>query len=287
VAVTDMSETTLSESMQTTGSAQEPWIASFVARTKRRRRNKRIEVWAERLLGLLAALGVWQALASFGIVQKILISNPELVGKDLGSWVTQSTFWVDLRVTIVQMLIGLAIGTALGVTIGLLVGIRPRLSKAVQPLTVAVHAVPIVVLFPLFLLWFGFGDFPKILIVTLSVFFVIFFNTLAGAGEINKDLIFGMRLMGCGTREIIRQVYLPSVVGWVIVALRTAVAYALVGAVVSEFLASTAGLGYELQYAAQFLNIPRVFSVLVVLAVLGMLLSGLVDLLEGWALRWR
>ncbi len=276
-----------SESTQTTGSTQAPWVESFVQRTRRRRRNERIETWAERVLGVLVVLAIWQALSSFGIVQKILISNPEAVGKDLGSWVTQSTFWVDLRVTLVQMAIGLAIGTVVGVTIGLIVGIRPRLSKAVQPLTIAVHAVPIAILFPLFLLWFGFGDLPKILIVTLSVFFVIFFNTLAGASEINPDLIFGMRLMGCNSRDIVRQVYLPSVVGWVVVALRSAIAYALVGAVVAEFLASSAGLGYELEYAAQFLNIPRVFSVLVVLAVLGTLLSGLVDMLEHRALRWR
>ena len=93
--------------------------------------------------------------------------------------------------------------------------------------------------------------------------------------------------MGCSTADLIRQVYLPSVVGWVIVALRSAIAYALVGAVVSEFLASNAGLGYEMQYASQFLDVPRVFSVLIVLAVLGTVLSGLVDLLEAKVLRWR
>jgi NitT/TauT family transport system permease protein len=269
------------------GAAEQDWVADFVRGQARSRRRARAEVWFERVLGVCAVLAVWQALSSFNIVQPILISSPYLVGKDLGGWVHQASLWTDLRTTLTEMLLGLVFGTVIGAACGIIVGLRPRLAKAVQPLVIAVHSVPVVVMVPLFLLWFGFGLFPKVLIVSLSVFFVMFFNTLTGTGEVNRLLISSMTIMGCGTVDIVRQVYIPSVVTWVIIAMRSAIAYALVGAVVSEFVAANSGLGYEMNNAALFLNVPRVFSVLIVLTVLGALLSGLVDLAERRLLRWR
>jgi NitT/TauT family transport system permease protein len=269
------------------GTADHNWVNDFVRRQARKRRWSRAETWFERVLGVCAVLAVWQALSSFNIVKPILISSPYLVGKDLGGWFTQATLWTDLRTTLTEMIIGLAAGTIVGTACGITVGLRPRLAKAVQPLVIAVHSVPVVVMVPLFLLWFGFGLFPKVLIVSLSVFFVMFFNTLTGSAEVNRLLIASMTIMGCRTLDIVRQVYIPSVVTWVIVAMRSAIAYALVGAVVSEFVAANSGLGYEMNNAAQFLNVPRVFSVLILLTVLGALLSGLVDLAERRLLRWR
>lgn len=269
------------------GTTDRNWVADFARRQASRRRRSRAEVWFERILGICVVLAVWQALSSFHIVKPILISSPYLVGKDLGGWFTQATLWTDLRTTLTEMIIGLAAGTIVGAACGIVVGLRPRLSKAVQPLVIAVHSVPVVVLVPLFLLWFGFGPFPKILIVSLSVFFVMFFNTLTGTAEVNKLLIAGMKIMGCRTVDIVWQVYIPSVVTWVIVAMRSAISYALVGAVVSEFVAANSGLGYEMNNAALFLEVPRVFSVLIVLTVLGALLSGVVDLAERRLLRWR
>jgi NitT/TauT family transport system permease protein len=269
------------------GTAEQDWVADFVRGQARSRRRHRAEVWFERVLGVCAVLAVWQALSSFNIVKPILISSPYLVGKDIGGWFVQATLWTDLRTTLTEMLIGLVFGTVVGVVLGIVVGVRPRLTKAVQPLVIAVHSVPVVVLVPLFLLWFGFGLFPKVLVVSLSVFFVMFFNTLTGTGEVNRLLISSMTIMGCGTLVVIRQVYIPSVVTWVIIAMRSAIAYALVGAVVSEFVAANSGLGYEMNNAALFLNVPRVFSVLIVLTVLGALLSGIVDIAERRLLRWR
>lgn len=263
------------------------WVAEFTRRQARRRRRSRAEVWFERILGIVVVLACWQALSSFHVVKPILISSPYLVGRDLGGWVTQATLWADLSTTLTEMIVGLAAGTLVGAACGIVVGLRPRLAKAVQPLVIAVHSVPVVVLVPLFLLWFGFGLVTKILIVALSVFFVMFFNTLTGTAEVNRLLIASMTIMGCRTADIVRQVYVPSVVTWVIVAMRSAISYALVGAVVSEFVAANSGLGYEMNNAALFLEVPRVFSVLIVMTVLGALLSGLVDLAERRLLRWR
>ncbi len=275
------------EPNEMTGTAEPDWLQDFVREQAKTRRRSRVEVWFGRVVGVCVVLAVWQALSSFNIVQPILISSPYLVGKDIGGWFGQATLWTDLRTTLTEMLLGLLFGTVVGVVSGIIVGVRPRLAKAVQPLVIAVHSVPVVVLVPLFLLWFGFGLFPKILIVSLSVFFVMFFNTLTGTSEVNRLLISSMTIMGCGTLGIVRQVYIPSVVAWVIIAMRSAIAYALVGAVVSEFVASNSGLGYEMNNAALFLDVPRVFSVLIVLTVLGALLSGIVDVAERRLLRWR
>lgn len=263
------------------------WVGEFIRDQSRSRRLGQARTWGSRVLAVGAVLAVWQALSSFGLVKVILISSPYLVGKDLGGWVPESTLWDDIRVTLTEMLLGLLLGVAAGVLAGIAAGIRPRFAKAVQPLVVAVHTVPVVVLVPLFLLWFGFGQGPKILIVALSVFFVMFFNTLAGMGEVDRSVIFSMRIMGNRGLDVLRHVYLPTAATWVLAAARTAIAYALVGAVVSEFVAANAGLGYEMDNAALFLNVPRVFSVLIVMTVLGALLSGLVDLIERRVTRWR
>ncbi len=263
------------------------WVHGVTSQQIRAGRWRLAETWGGRVLAICVVLAVWQAMSSFNIVKPILISSPYLTGRDLGAWITQKSTWNDVRVTLVEMLLGLIIGTLLGILLGLCVGARRRLSKAVEPFAVAVHTVPVVVLVPLFLLWFGFGLGPKVLVVALSVFFVMFFNTLTGVREINRLLIFSMRLMQCSTFSIVRQVYLPSIVSWVFVALRSAIAYALVGAVVSEFVAANAGLGYAMDNASLFLDVPRVFSVLIVLTTLGIVLVAVSDLIGRWLLRWR
>lgn len=263
------------------------WLHAALAQQIRARRRSLAQTWGARLLAIFVVLAIWQGLSSFNIVRPILISSPYLTGRDIGAWITQRSTWNDVRVTLLEMLLGLAAGTLLGILAGLAVGSRRRLSKAIEPLAVAVHTVPVVVLVPLFLLWFGFGLGPKVLVVALSVFFVMFFNTLTGVREIDRMLIFSMRLMQWGTVSIVRQVYLPSVVTWVFVALRSAIAYALVGAVVSEFVAANAGLGYAMDNASLFLDVPRVFSVLIVLTILGTVLVAVSDLIGRWLLRWQ
>lgn len=268
-------------------SQSEEWVEEFVADERKRRRRHRLIVWAERVLVVCAFLGVWQALESFNVMQAILISSPLLVWHSLVEWVQQASFYTDLETTLLETLVGLVVGTAIGVGAGVLVGIRARVAKAVEPLFVAVYSVPIVLLVPLMTVWFGFGEFPKILIVALGVFYVMFINSIAGVGSADRALLYNLKVMYVGRVRIARELYLPTVTTWVIAGLRLAVAWALIGAIVAEFVAAKHGFGVAMTNAALFLNVPRVYAALVALAVLGLVLSGLVSLAEKWFLRWR
>lgn len=263
------------------------WLDTFADTERQRQRRHRAIVWTERVFVVCLCLGAWQALESFHVVKAILISSPWLLFRSLGQWVQQGSFYTDLEVTVGEMFSGLVLGTLLGVAGGVVLGLRPRVAKAVEPLVIALYSIPIVILVPLMTVWFGFGEFPKVLIVTLGVFFVMFMNALAGIRGINRSLIHNLRIMDVSRARIARDIYLPSIFNWMIAGLRIAVAFALIGAIVAEFVAAKHGLGVAMTNAALFLNVPRVFAALIVLAILGLVLSGLVSVAERRLLRWR
>lgn len=269
------------------GPPTQEWLAEFSAAEAARRRRRRLIIWLERIVVVVVVLAVWQALEGFGLVKAILISSPWLVAHSLVSYVIHATFYTDLKTTLLEMAVGLAAGIIIGVLFGVLIGMQPRAVRAVEPLVVAINTVPHVVLVPLMVVWFGFGFLPKFIIVAMGVTYVVFINAVAGVSRVDKVLLQNLRILRVGRARMIREVYLPSLASWIIAGLRVAVAFALIGAIVAEFIDAKQGLGFEMTYATQFFNIPMVYAVLVILAVLGIMLSGLVTLAERWLLRWR
>ena len=170
-----------------------------------------------------------------------------------------------LWVTMQETIIGFLLGTLLGVTIGFLFARWEKLALIFDPLMVALNAMPRVVLAPLFILWFGLGLTSKVVMVISLVFFVVFFSTYTGIREVDRDLVSNARILGATPGHMIRHVLLPSALTWIFSSLRTSVGFALIGAVVGEYLGSHEGMGYVISYAEAMFNATGVLAGLLVL----------------------
>jgi NitT/TauT family transport system permease protein len=156
-----------------------------------------------------------------------------------------------------------------------------------RQVVVAANSVPIVALAPLLIMWFGLGLAPKVALVALVSYFLLFFNTFSGVTTIDGDLIDALRLMGANSREILRKVVLPATMPWVLSGLRSALPYSLIAATVGEMMLARDGLGFLVtQFAGQY-DMTGVYAALVVLMILGVIVAELAARSEAWLLRWR
>ena len=232
----------------------------------------------------IALIALWEAAGR--ATGSPWINRPSSIGARLAEWF-QGEIYAHLGYTIAELCIGLVIGTTLGVLAGLLLG-RTRFTGAVlRPLIVACYSVPLVSLAPLFIMFFGVGMLPKIVLVSIVVFFLLFFTTFSGAQTIDGDLVASLRLMGAREREVFAKVVLPAATAWILAGVKIALPYALVATITGEMLAARGGLGFLLTQASQRFDMTSIYAILVILMVLGVLVSELAARLETWLLAWR
>lgn len=193
------------------------------------------------------------------------MSQPTTLAAQLYDWVRSGFIVRHLVVTLEETLLGFALGTVLGVAVGFAFAQWETLARIFDPLMVALNAMPRVVLAPLFILWFGLGLLSKVVMVISLVFFVVFFSTYTGIREVDRDLVHNARILGATPRHLVRHVLLPSALTWIFASLRTSVGFALIGAVVGEYLGSHEGMGYVISYAESMFNATGVLAGLIVL----------------------
>jgi NitT/TauT family transport system permease protein len=174
-----------------------------------------------------------------------------------------------------------------GALAGLVLGRSPVAAGIVRPIVVAFYSVPLVALAPLFIMFFGLDMLPKIVLVAIVVFFLLFFNSFAGATSVDRELIAHIELMGANRREKFRKVVAPACSPWIIGGIRTAMPYALVAATTGEMLAARRGLGFLLSDAASQFDMTSLYSALFILMLLGLAVSELAAWAERHLLRWR
>jgi NitT/TauT family transport system permease protein len=234
-------------------------VTSGAARVSR----ARIRVWRVVLLG--AFLLLWEVATRRAWIDPFFVSQPTVLASQIADWVRSGFIFRHLLVTMQETIIGFVLGTLLGVIVGFVFARWDTLAQVFDPLMVALNAMPRVVLAPLFILWFGLGLLSKVVMVISLVFFVVFFSTFTGLREVDRDLVNNARILGARPRDMIRHVLLPSALTWIFASLRTSVGFALIGAVVGEYLGSHEGMGYVISYAESMFNATGVLSGLLVL----------------------
>jgi NitT/TauT family transport system permease protein len=222
-----------------------------------------IRVWRAALLG--AFLLLWEVATRRAWVDPFFVSQPTALAVQIAEWIRSGFIFRHLFVTMEETIIGFVLGTLLGVTVGFLFARWETLAQIFDPLMVALNAMPRVVLAPLFILWFGLGLLSKVVMVISLVFFVVFFSTYTGLREVDRDLVNNARILGANPRHMIRHVLLPSALTWIFSSLRTSVGFALIGAVVGEYLGSSEGMGYVISFAESMFNATGVLAGLLVL----------------------
>ena len=196
-------------------------------------------------------------------------SRPSLIAAKLAVWF-QGSIYPDIATTLTEVVTGLVAGTLLGVLAGLLLGRSPITAGILRPIVVAFYSVPLIALAPLFIMFFGLDMLPKIVLVTIVVFFLLFFNTFAGASSVDRELIAQVQLMGSTRREKFQKVVAPASMAWIIGGIRTALPYALVAATTGEMLAARRGLGFLLSDAASQFDMTSLYAALFILMLLGL-----------------
>jgi NitT/TauT family transport system permease protein len=235
----------------------------------------------------VAVLGLWQALVAAGFLDPFFVSRPTAIAERIVRWIAGGTLWGHLAVTLEESLIGLLVGAALGIGLGFGLARSPFVASVFDPYIKMLNAVPRVVLAPLFLLWFGLGIWSKVALAVTLVFFVMFFNTYQGVRDADRVLIDNVRMLGATERQLMRHVLVPSALTWIFSSLQTSLGFAMVGAVVGEYLGATRGLGYVISQAEGTFDTTGVFAGMTVLGAVVVVVSAGVTRLEQWLLRWK
>jgi NitT/TauT family transport system permease protein len=240
-----------------------------------------------RLAALVALLASWELGSRAHWVDPFLFPPPSAVGAVLYELARTGHVWVHFRVTLWEAVAGLALGTAAGAVLGLASATFRPLGEVVEPAMALLNAVPRVILAPLFVIWLGIGVASKVALSFLLVMVVMFFATYTGVREVDPRLVERVRTLGGGRRDVLREVYVPSVSAWVASGLKVAVGFAFTGAVVGEFVASSQGLGYLLSFAQSTYNASLTLALIaLVVAVILLLFWGFGRLERRW-LRWK
>ena len=253
-----------------------------IARDGEAARRDPIIVWQIAVgLGLLIA---WEAVGRLHGAQ--WTSEPSLIAARLVQWL-RGDLYLQVATTLTEVVTGLLIGSAFGILAGLLLGRSPVLSVILRPIIVAFYSVPLIALAPLFIMFFGLDMLPKIVLVTLVVFFLLFFNTFAGATSVDHDLIAQVELMGSNRREKFQKVVAPACMAWIVGGIKIALPYALVAATTGEMLAARRGLGFLLSDAASQFDMTSLYAALFILMLMGLAVSEAAAWAERHLLRWR
>jgi NitT/TauT family transport system permease protein len=188
--------------------------------------------------------------------------------------------WKHLWVTLSESMLAFAIGSIAGILVGFWFARKPAFAAVFDPYVKMINALPRVVLAPIFTLWFGLGIWSKVALGVTLVFFIVFFNVYQGVKEVSPAVLANARMLGMGERALMRHVYWPSALSWMFSSLHTAVGFAVVGAVVGEYLGSAAGLGYLIQQAEGIFDVAGVFAGMLILAAFVLVIDAGVSAIE-------
>jgi NitT/TauT family transport system permease protein len=211
-------------------------------------------------------------------ITRLLATNDPCFGK---------TIWQHLSITLIEGLLAFVIGSAVGILMGFWFARRALVAAVFDPYIKMFNALPRVVLAPIFMLWLGLGIWSKVALGFTLVFFIVFFNVYQGVREVSPVILANARMLGMSERQLFRHVYWPSALSWMFSSLHTSVGFAIIGAVVGEYLGSAAGLGYLIQQAEGTFDVTGVFAGMVILAAFVLAIDWCVTLVERRLLVWK
>lgn len=253
---------------------------------------RRVQLLALQFLVAAAALALWHVLTThqfFGryLLEPFFFSTPADVAARVVRWFREGTIWRHLVVTLVEVLLAFTIGSFAGVLIGFWFARKPFIAAVFDPYVKMINSLPRIVLAPIFTVWLGFGIWSKVALGVTLVFFIVFFNVYQGVKEVSPAVLANARMLGMNERQLLRHVYWPSALSWMFSSLHTSVGFAVVGAVVGEYLGAAAGLGYLIQQAEGIFDVAGVFAGIFVLGVFVIVIDAIVTLVERRLLAWR
>jgi NitT/TauT family transport system permease protein len=232
-------------------------------------------------IALLAVLlAAWELAIRFGWIAVYLYGRPSGIFAKAGILIANGELLRDAALTAWEAIAGFLLGTLLGSAVGLALWLFPTSAAVLRPYLIALNGLPKIALAPLIIVWFGIGISSKIAIAAIITFIVAVITAQQGAKEVDEDLVKLMRSLGASRWKTWRTVIIPGAMPWIVSAFRLNVGFALIGAVVGEYIASKEGLGYMIYYAGVLYDLNSVWVGIAALMVVALLMYGAIDILE-------
>jgi len=236
---------------------------------------------------VIGTLTAWECAVRGGWLPDAQVSSPTDIVAVIWRWMSSGFLWPHLGATVQSMLLGLVLGLAAGAALGFLVIFVPLVGDVVEPAMGTLNAVPRIVFYPLLALWLGLGIPSKVALVVTIVLFVGFFNTLGAMREVDRMLVAQVRLLGASPGAMLRHLYLPAALWWIVVSLRTSVGLAFVGTILGEYMGSLRGVGNVIMGAQNLFHTSEVMAGLVLTVVLAGLIDAVLSHLDARWSVWR
>ncbi|MDP9105376.1 MAG: ABC transporter permease [Candidatus Eremiobacteraeota bacterium] len=253
-------------------------------------RRKRL-VWTLRIGFAAVALGAWEILARAHIIDPFFFAMPSMILAQLWTWITEGTsqgpLGGEVLVTLEETALGFIIGAALGIVFGIVLGSNKLLADVFSLYIKIANSIPRIVLGSIFVIALGLGMQSKVALAVVMVFFVVFGNAFQGVREADRNLIANARILGASQWQVTTSVIIPAATSWILASLHISFGFALVGAVVGEFLGSRHGIGLLIATAQGLFNPSGVFAAMIVLAAVALGADGILTWVENRLLKWR
>ena len=235
---------------------------------------------------LVAVLLIWE-ISSRLLGLGFWVSSPTEIMASLVRWHETGLLQEDLQITLFEAAGGFVLGAFVGSTIGFILGWVRRLGDFLEPFVLALYTIPKIALAPLFVLWFGIGPINKVMFSGLMVALMVFITSFQGVRQVDRDLVANAVLLGARPVHTWTKIALPYAAVWIFTGLRIGLPYALIGAIVGEFVASNKGVGYRIKEATSYFDTSAVFAGILVLMIISTLLLTILKFVERRVLKWQ
>jgi NitT/TauT family transport system permease protein len=252
-----------------------------------RRRDARVVRLAWAALSALVFIGIWEIVIRLGDYPAYILPSPSRVFASAMALLRDGTLWRHTQTTLIEVLVGLALGLAVASVLGYTLAKSRTVERLLAPYIVASQAIPVVALAPLLVIWFGPGMVTKVLVAALIVFFPVLINVIVGVRSVEPDLRDLMRSLEATRWQTFTKLEVPAALPVLLGGLKIGATLSVIGAVVGEFLGTSAGLGYLINEGRGLYDTPKMFVGLFGLVTLALILYGAAAWLERRALAWR
>jgi NitT/TauT family transport system permease protein len=252
-------------------------------------RKRMVMVW--RVSILVAFLAIWEGAARLAWIDPFFYAMPSAIAARLYDWMAEGTsegpLWYHLYVTMEEALIGFVTGSVAGIVIGIALG-RNRMAADIFSIYIKViNSIPRVVLAPIFIMILGLGLASKVALAFVMVFFVVFHNAFQGVREADRAMIANARILGASDWQVTRSVIVPSAMSWIFASLHVSFGFAIIGAIVGEFVGSRYGIGLLINIAKGSFDAAGMFAAIVLVMVVALVAEYLMTMVENRLAKWR
>jgi sulfonate transport system permease protein len=261
--------------------------STATAPTRRRSRPRSRLAFLRRWVSPVVIVAVWQLLSSAGVIDERTMASPQQIASTAVDLIRDGTLGAATLVSLQRVGIGFAIGATAGLVLAIVAGLSRVGEDAVDPPLQMLRTLPHFGLIPLFIIWMGIGEAPKLALIALGVAFPLYLNTLGGIRSIDRKTTEAASAMGLTWPQRVRHVVIPGALPQTLVGLRQSLGIAWLSLIVAETISAHSGLGYMINHARDFLQTDVIVVGLAVYSLLGLATDAVVRYLEGRALAWR